>query len=75
MDVNQTQWLTLGFLVLVAGEIIAYDALAWHFWGVDSTISRVCLRLSRDWPVLFVVAVFAVGLVIGHVFLSQPEPR
>jgi len=75
MDVNHAQWVTIGFLVFLAAEVVAYDALAWHLWGVDATISRVCLRISTDWPVVSVIVVFAIGIIIGHVFLSQPEPR
>ncbi len=75
MDENQAQWVTLGFMVLVAGQVVAYDAMAWRLWGVNATISRVCLRISTDWPVVSVIAVFAIGICIGHVFLPQPDPR
>ncbi|MDR3582602.1 MAG: hypothetical protein P4L67_04985 [Candidatus Pacebacteria bacterium] len=69
MDDVQRQWLTLALMVAVALFIIASDVWLMKTFGVHATYSRVAARLFADYPVTFVVAVFALGTLVGHILL------
>lgn len=55
-----TEW----FLVVVVVVVLIYDAAALMLWGVESTVSRVVTRWSKQFPII----PFLVGVVAGHWF-------
>lgn len=65
------QWITLVFLVLMTGLVVAYDVAINRFVGEHATISRVMLRCSLDHPLVTPVIIFAVGITIGHILFPQ----
>ncbi len=68
MPTPQAQWLTLAFLLAVSATVVAYDLLIIRAAGVDASISRVLGRLL-ELPSAFVVFVFWLGVLVGHVWL------
>jgi TRAP-type C4-dicarboxylate transport system permease small subunit len=59
------------FLILWIGALILWDA--WLYFAIDPnwTVSATLLRWALQWPFLALVVVFAVGLLIGHLFWPQ----
>ena len=68
MTTPQAQWLTLFFLAAVTALVIGYDLLIVRAAGPDASISRVLGRLL-ELPSAFVVFVFWLGVLVGHVWL------
>jgi hypothetical protein len=68
MPTPQAQWLTLAFLFAVSAITIAYDLLIIRAAGPDASISRVLGRLL-ELPSAFVVFVFWLGVLVGHVWV------
>jgi hypothetical protein len=62
------QWLTLFFMAAVAVLVIGYDVFIIRTAGPDASISRVLGRLL-ELPSAFVVFVFWLGVLVGHVWL------
>jgi hypothetical protein len=65
----QSQWLTLGLLLILAIVVIWYDILAASAWGIDATISRTVGHAFRRLPILYPVFWFAIGVLVGHIGL------
>jgi len=68
MTTPQAQWLTLLFLAAVTILVIGYDLLIIRAAGPDASISRVLGRLL-ELPSAFIVFVFWLGVLVGHVWL------
>jgi hypothetical protein len=68
MPTPQAQWLTLAFLLAVSAAVIGYDVLIIRAAGPDASVSRVLGRLL-ELPSAFVVFVFWLGVLVGHVWL------
>jgi hypothetical protein len=60
--------LTLTFLLVVSAAVIGYDVLIIRAAGPDASVSRVLGRLL-ELPSAFVVFVFWLGVLVGHVWL------
>jgi hypothetical protein len=69
MNGNAAQWLTLGLMVFVALQVVLYDVWLARVYGLDATFSRVSAFYFQRFPIVFTVAVFAIGVLIGHVLL------
>jgi hypothetical protein len=73
MTITQAQWFWLAFLIVVVAMVNVHEVWQWTSTGIDGTLSRVCRFCFDRFPFLFVTAVFAVGLIIGHVgFPTRP---
>jgi hypothetical protein len=60
------QWVTLSLLVGVAAFLIASDVwLGLHF-GPQATYSRYLAHAFDRHPVILAIAIFSVGVLIGH---------
>ena len=70
MTTHQAQWLTLFFLITVSAVVIAYDVWIIRGYGPDASISRVLSRLL-ELPSAFVVFVFWLGVLVGHVWIPS----
>lgn len=70
----KTQWVTLALMIAVAVFVIASDVILLRLFGPDATYSRVSGRIFDAHPVALVVAIFAVGVLVGHVLLPA-HPR
>ena len=68
MTTPQAQWLNDAFLLVVSTIVIAYDVLIIRAAGPDASISRVLGRLL-ELPSAFVVFVFWLGVLVGHVWV------
>jgi hypothetical protein len=68
MPTPQAQWLTLAFLLVVSATVVSYDLLIIRAAGPDASISRVLGRLL-ELPSAFVVFVFWLGVLVGHVWI------
>ena len=68
MTTPQAQWLTLAFLFAVSAAVVGYDLLIIRAAGPDASVSRVLGRLL-ELPSAFVVFVFWLGVLVGHVWL------
>jgi hypothetical protein len=68
MTSPQAQILTLFFLAAVTALVIGYDVVIIRAAGPDASISRVLGRLL-ELPSAFVVFVFWLGVLVGHVWL------
>jgi hypothetical protein len=68
MTTPQAQWLTTAFLLALSIVVIAYDVLIIRAAGSDASISRVLGRLL-ELPSAFVVFVFWLGVLVGHVWV------
>jgi hypothetical protein len=68
MTSPQAQILTLFFLAAVTALVIGYDVLIIRTAGPDASISRVLGQLL-ELPSAFVVFVFWLGVLVGHVWL------
>jgi hypothetical protein len=68
MTTPQAQWLTLAFLFAMSAICIAYDVVIIRAAGPDASISRVLGRLL-ELPSAFVVFVFWLGVLVGHVWV------
>ena len=68
MTTPQAQWLTLAFLLAVSAAVVGYDLLITRAAGPDASVSRVLGRLL-ELPSAFVVFVFWLGVLVGHVWL------
>ena len=51
--------------------LIVWDLIAYTHGGNESTISRVVLEASRDWPIIPLLA----GIVVGHLFFPQTPTK
>jgi hypothetical protein len=69
MTTAHAQWLTLGFVLTVTVGVLAYDFLIIRAFGPDASISRVMARLFFRSPVLTALALFWLGLLVGHLLL------
>jgi hypothetical protein len=58
-------------IILVVAVSVVYDVVAYLRGGVHSTISRVTLAWASGHPVV----PFGVGVLCGHLFWAQPEPK
>jgi hypothetical protein len=70
MTTPQAQWLTLIFLLSVTVLVVGYDVLIIRAGGPDASISRVLGRLLQL-PSAFVVFVFWLGVLVGHVWIPS----
>jgi hypothetical protein len=70
MTTPEAQWLTLAFLLAVSAAVIGYDLLIIRACGPDASISRVLSRLL-ELPSAFVVFVFWLGVLVGHVWVPS----
>jgi hypothetical protein len=68
MSSQQAQLITLFFLLAVTTAVIGYDLLIIRAAGPDASVSRVLGRLL-ELPSAFVVFVFWLGVLVGHVWL------
>ena len=68
MTSPQAQLLTLFFLAALTASVVGYDLLIIRAAGPDASISRVLGRLL-ELPSAFVVFVFWLGVLVGHVWL------
>ena len=68
MTTTQAQWLTLFFLLAVSTAVVGYDLLIIRAAGPAASVSRVLGRLL-ELPSAFVVFVFWLGVLVGHVWL------
>jgi hypothetical protein len=68
MTTPHAQWLTLTFLLAMSTICVAYDVLIIRAAGPDASISRVLGRLL-ELPSAFVVFVFWLGVLVGHVWV------
>ena len=60
-------------IVVIASAVawIAWDVFAYLRGGNESTISRVVLEASKDWPIIPLLA----GIVVGHLFFPQTPTK
>jgi len=58
-------------VIASAAAWIAWDVFAYLRGGNESTISRVVLESSRDWPIIPLLA----GIVVGHLFFPQTPAK
>jgi hypothetical protein len=58
-------------IILVVIFALTYDCIIMWRGGVKSTISRVTLAWAQAYPII----PLAVGILIGHLFVSQGCPR
>jgi hypothetical protein len=70
MTSSQAQLLTLFFLATISVISIGYDVLIIRAVGPDASISRVLGRLL-ELPSAFVVFIFWLGVLVGHVWLPS----
>jgi hypothetical protein len=70
MTTQQAQWLTLFFLAAITAAVIGYDVLIIRVAGPDASISRV-LGSLLELPSAFVVFVFWLGVLVGHVWIPS----
>ena len=68
MTTPQAQWLTTAVLLVLSIFVIVYDLLIIRAAGPDASISRVLGRLL-ELPSAFVVFVFWLGVLVGHVWV------
>jgi hypothetical protein len=68
MTSPQAQLLTVFFLAALTAAVIAYDLLIIRAAGPDASINRVLGR-PLELPPAFVVFVFWLGVLVGHVWL------
>jgi hypothetical protein len=68
MTSSQAQVLTLFFLLSVTVLTVGYDLLIIRTAGPDASISRVLGQLL-ELPSAFVVFVFWLGVLVGHIWL------
>jgi len=73
MEVEELKWKRITQIVVIVAvlAIVCYDVFAYFAHGVDTTISRVVLGWSKQWPVI----PFGVGVVSGHLFWPQPASK
>jgi len=66
-------WRPVTALVLVGGLLawIVYDLFAYAIAGNDATISRLLLDTATWQPGVALSLVFAMGVLIGHLFVPQ----
>lgn len=62
---------TLAYVLTVVAVSIVFDAIMYAREGWTGTISYLVLTRSRRYPII----ALAVGVLIGHLFWPQPEPR
>ncbi len=62
---------TLVYVLTVVVVSIVFDAVMYWRGGWEATISYLVLTRSRRYQVI----ALAVGILIGHLFWPQPEPR
>ena len=70
-------WQSLTALVVV-GVIVAliiYDLVAFVLGGNDATLSKTLLDVSRRSAWFALSFVFALGVLVGHLFLPQSKPK
>jgi hypothetical protein len=70
-------WKTLTALVIVAVIVglIVYDLIAYAVGGNPATISRTVLRISQRAGGFGLSVAFALGVLVGHLFLPQRPTR
>ena len=56
----------LGLCLFFTVSVLFGDYLLYRFFGPERTISWVCKWLFESWPLTFVVFLFWVGLLVGH---------
>jgi hypothetical protein len=71
MSNQQADLIVLALVILTVGAWIALDVWLYHQGGVEATISRVTRRWIDSCPSLFVGAIFALGIFVGHVWLQH----
>lgn len=62
---------TLAYCLTIIAVSIVFDAVMYAREGWTGTISYLVLAKSRRYPII----AFAVGVLIGHLFWPQPEPK
>ncbi len=67
---SNVQLATLLFIIGIAMVIVAYDIAIYYTWGQEPTISRMFQRVFRWCPILQPILCFALGVLVGHVFLE-----
>lgn len=76
-DLDESDFVSRGkditkVVVLATVAIVAlYDIIIYNVSGVDATVSRVTLSWASDLPIIPLV----IGVVIGHLFWSQPRSK
>lgn len=71
MSVNQQQWITLGFILILVLQILLWDVFAYLKWGSSATISQTLLVFSQQYPLVYAIGLVSVGITIGHICFSQ----
>lgn len=66
-------WKQATGLIIVGATllIMLYDLAAYYFGGNAATISRICLETSTEYRGFSILVAFAVGVLLGHLFLPQ----
>jgi len=62
---------TLAYVLTIVFVSIVFDAVMYARAGWEGTISYLVLTRSRRYPII----ACAVGVLIGHLFWPQPEPK
>lgn len=66
---------TVLFCVAVAALVAVWDILADVYIGRTATISYLLFVLNKRWPAAGLLVAFAMGCLVGHVFLNWPVPE
>lgn len=69
-------WQSVTALVIVAVIVglIVYDLVVYATVGNDATLSKTLLDVSRQSAAFALSFVFALGVLVGHLFLPQSDP-
>jgi hypothetical protein len=70
-------WQSVTALVIVAVIVglVLYDLVAFALGGNDATLSKTLLDVSRQSAWFALSFVFALGVLVGHLFLPQSKPK
>ena len=71
MTHQQSELLVLAFLAALLAVLIAGDVALYMAHGPDATVSRVVRRWIERYPSVFLGAVFALGVFVGHTWLPD----
>ena len=71
MTTQQQELLVLAFLAALVALLIAGDVALYAAHGPEATVSRVVRRWIERYPSVFLGAVFALGVFVGHTWLPD----